>query len=71
MCDLPLLPGELHAAFVLTTQGNATIATVDTSTALVSTDITLQQDPVNLTLRPHNNCPDKNRDHKAVNTDPY
>ena len=35
MDDAPLLPGELHAAFVVSAEGNATIDTIDASDALV------------------------------------
>ena len=34
--DLPLVQGELYASFVLSNQGNARIASMDPSAALVS-----------------------------------
>ena len=33
--DLPFVNGELHAAYVLSTRGNCSIASVDTSAAMV------------------------------------
>lgn len=38
--DIPKQEGELHAAFVVSTEGNATIASMDASEALVRTIIT-------------------------------
>lgn len=37
--DLPWDPDELHAAFVISTEGNAEIASVDAQAALVRTQI--------------------------------
>lgn len=33
--DVPLEPDELHAAFVISTEGNAEIASIDAQVALV------------------------------------